>query len=107
MTSYVVVWDGRKDGPGGAMLFAPQPSALPAPVIRSSVYGDACGRVRALRETFGDQPFTAEQVATLTQMTPRQASNALSTLVRLGDITRLRRVQFTRRQYRFRQMNCG
>lgn len=84
MSDHTVLWDGRRDGPGGAHLFADEPVPVERP-IRRRVYGGLTERMRQVR---GQCPewFTQAQLAALAGCSVDEARNSVGGLVRAGEL---------------------
>ncbi len=90
-----VIWDGRRSGPGGAMLFADEGSITPPPV---NTYGTIMQRVRAIVPTLGDREFSTEECQQAAQFTRGQAASVISYLCRIGKLERCRKRAMSQRQ---------
>lgn len=84
--THVVVWDGRKSGPGGAMLFAEQSSNKPQPV--SLPYGEGPKRLRDCAVILSQEWRTVRQIADVTGLSMELAHNTINQLVRRGEMDR-------------------
>jgi len=100
MTPHVVIWDGRKGGPGGAQLYVEEPQHVPEPppvpqrtVIRHTGTFD---RVKKAIKTFGLDWFTSGEIRELTGLRPEQVATALYGLCQQGKLEKT----ITPRRYR-------
>lgn len=81
-----VVWDGRRDGPGGAMIFAPESSSRALPE-RDKGYGWTTAHLRAHAHLLHDW-HTAKEIMAIVGMTGDQANHAINALAHRGELDR-------------------
>ncbi len=100
---HVVVWDGRRSGPGGAMLFAP--NTQPRAPIQDARIESTPARARRVREAMAETWFTVIDLALAAEMSTHEASHAIASLLKTGEMLRerkgLMRVSGERQRYRF------
>lgn len=85
---HAVIWDGRKDGPGGALLFADehQRIQLVEPQKQSEHHGQFVDLVRSTRTL--PEWFTALDVAERCGLSRQQAASVINGLVKRGEMER-------------------
>lgn len=93
----IVLWNGTKDAPWGAMLFCDQssrtttPESVPPEPPRDRVWGSTIKVVRGLKSTFGDRWFTCDELALAADLSFDTAGSCLGVLYRSGEIQRERK----------------
>lgn len=103
----IVLFDGTYSKPWGRMLFADQSVIVEAPVTPKKLYGDTMRKVRSLRTSFGDRWFTSTELAQIAGVHVDEASSAIGSLHRRGDLQRERKALMRgrpgaeRQRYRF------
>lgn len=91
---HVVVWDGRKNGPGGAMLFGPESDVIDRPTIRPA--RGITDRLRAAKDRLLEW-FTLAEAAQVTETTTAIIGPIIGNLINRGAIER--KYQFARGQH--------
>lgn len=98
-----VLWNGARNGPGGANLFVEETSAIPVepPPMRtySPHFGYISKRIRDTRSYFADRWFTAPELAEQAGITAERASTEIGRLVRAGRMVKARKPPMARQQY--------
>ncbi len=92
MPNYTVVWDGRRDGPNGAYLFAQEQDAQPVSDERSiehSAYRLAKERRERIWHRLRDQPATYRELAEELELTRTHVCDAVNTLIRTGRVRKV------------------
>jgi len=93
MMQHVIVWDGRRNGPGGALLFAEQHTqTYPAPSTPIAPLRPYCGnlgdvmvRFRVAAKSLTDW-FTRHQVAELSGLEVLAVTRCISACLRRGEL---------------------
>lgn len=83
MADYEVVWDGRRNGPGGAQLFAPEGETKHVEPVYRVRHGVGPAVVAAL----GLGPATAKEVASLTEFPEHAVAAELRRLAVFGRVS--------------------
>ncbi|MDP2319595.1 MAG: hypothetical protein Q8O42_09695 [Acidobacteriota bacterium] len=83
MADYSVVWDGRKQGPGGALLFGPESEAR-QPDLRT-VVSLAAAREAILLQ-LRRQPQTMRELAAASGLSMDAINGALYRMRKVGDV---------------------
>lgn len=96
---HVVVWDGRRQGPGGCMLFGPEPVITATPE-EPRLFGDITRQARALR---GVMPgwFTCIEFALRVGITADKAKMVIHNCLLRGDMEKTRKAMGQRQLYRW------
>lgn len=107
---FQVVWDGRKSGPGGALLFAPEHPTVAASEISRPMpqaYQSMNARVRATRAQAGDRWFTMQDVANWSRLSLSQTAGAVQSLVKQGEIAPEATIRGRDERRRYRWLGDG
>ena len=83
---HVVIWDGRKSGPGGAMIFAEQSSCLPQPA--TPAFAEGPKRLRACAVILAQEWRTVRQIADVAGISVKLAHSTIHNLAQRGVMDR-------------------
>ena len=86
MSDHVVVWNGCKSGPGGAMLFAEQSSNRPQPARPQ--FGEGPRRLRACAVILSQEWRTVRQIADVAGISVELAHRTIHNLAQRGVMDR-------------------